>query len=489
MGYKMRFNTPFTVISSGRPSSVAGLRCNMIFNNLLVAIGSVLMAFSAAAAPSASMSVSASASTSCSASVPGLSSGQTSIPDSLTLEQAVSLTMSTHPALAQAREGVAAAEARVRSSRSSSYPDLSLYGAYTRIGPVSTMELPYQEPIKLAPENNYDVHLGLRETLYDFGRNTTSVKLAQSGRQVASDYVEQVKSNLAYRTIAAFNSILILRRSVAVLDEELEALDQHLDVSRSKVRAGTATDFDVLTTQVRIAAVRNERIDAANTLESQEILLRQLTGLPPDQPVRLKGDFDRVTLSLASDSLSRAALQQRPEMITSRDAENSASLQVRLSSLGDKPSLALSLTSGFKNGYFAELNTAKANFSAGAQLQFPIFNGNRTRHQRNEAEANLRSTRARTEDLERQIIADVQQATAGAKAGLEKIDNAEVQVRQSEEAVSMAKIKYEAGVVTNLDLLDTQTTLTQARLNYLRALYNYTVSLVAVDRATGKKVW
>jgi outer membrane protein len=426
--------------------------------------------------------------------IPLTCSGQTSIadpltPDSLTLEQAVRLTLSNHPAIAQAQQGVAAAEARIGTSLSSYYPDISISGTYVRIGPVPTFDIPHQPSIKLAPDDNYDVHLGLREILYDFGKTATSVELAESGRQTAGDYVEQVRSNLAYRTISLFNSILILRQSVAVLDEQIEALNQHLEISQKKVQAGTATDFDVLTTQVRIAGTKNERIDTANTLETQEILFRQLTGMPAAQPVRIKGDFARPNLSLDSDSLLQASFQQRPEIVVSKDVENSASIRFNLSALGNKPSLALNATSGFKNGYVPDLNTVKANFSAGVQLQFPLFDGHRTRHQKYEAEANLRSAKTYTEDLKRQITADVQQAIAGAKASLEKIENAEVQVKQAEEAVSMAKTKYEAGVVTNLDLLDTQTTLTQAKLNRLRALYNYTVSLIEVDRATGKRTW
>jgi len=417
------------------------------------------------------------------------SEGQTSFPDSLTLEQAVNLTLSNHPAVAQAQQGMAAAEARIGTSRSSFYPDLYLSGIYVRIDPVPELEIPPGPLEKLAPNNNYDFHLGLRQTLYDFSRTAASVDLARSGYKAASDYVEQVKSTLAYRTISLFNMILILRQSVEVLDDQIAALGQHLEISQRKVQAGTATDFDVLTTQVRIAAARNERIDAANALETQEIMLRQLTGLSQDRPVQLRGDFNRVPLSLDSDSLLQVASQQRPEMIMAKDAERSASIQLRLASLGDKPSLLLDLTSGFKNGYFPELDNLKANWSAGMMAQFPIFNGHRTHHQKDEAEAGLRSARSRIEDIRLQIVADVKQALAGAEASLEKIQNAELQVKQAEDAVSIAEVKYEAGVVTNLDLLDAQTTLTQAQLNHLRALFNYVVSLNAVDRATGRKVW
>jgi outer membrane protein len=412
-----------------------------------------------------------------------------SLSDSLTISDAIHLALTSHPAVLQAEMGMVAAGERVGTSRSQYYPDISLSGAYTRIGPVPEFTVGPGESEKMAPENNYDLHLGLRQTLFDFGRTSTSVALAQAGHQTASDYAGQVKSNLAYRTISAFNAILILGRSVEVLDEEISALEQHREVSRKRVQAGTATDFDVLTTEVRIAAARNDRIDAANNLEAQQITLRQLADLPEDKPVHLKGDFTRTAAPLDSAFLLEEAFGQRPELVLCRDGEAAAILQARLSGLGNRPSFAFNVTSGLRNGYFPNLDQLKADYSAGLQLQFALFNGGRTHHQQAEAEAGLLAARARTEDVKRQVASEVTQAISAVRATWERTQNAEVLVKQAEEAVSMAEVKYQAGVVTNLDLLDAQTTLTQARLVRLRALYAYTMSLVELDRATGKKVW
>jgi outer membrane protein len=426
---------------------------------------------------------------SCVAIAAVFSTAHAAAPDSLTLQQAVALALTNQPAIVQAEQAVEAADERIATSRSPYYPDISLTGVYARIGPVIEFAIPHGPTEKLAPENNYDVHLGLRQTLYDFGRTGASVDLARAGRTAAGDHVDEVKTYLAYRTISTFNAILILRQNVAVLDDQIDALGRHLDVSRKKAQAGTATEFDVLTTQVRIAATQNDRIDAANALESQEIVFRQLTGLSPDNPIRLSGDFTRTAMVFDGDALTRTALVQRPEAIIAQDAQTSAALQARLVSLGDRPSFGLSVSTGLKNGYPSDLNQMKANYAASVQLQVPVFNGRRTHHQELEAQANVRSSGARLDDLKRQIVTEVDQAVARATASWQKTENATVMVRQAEEALSMARTKYEAGVVTNLDLLDAQTTLTQARLGYLRALYAYSMSLVDLDRATGKRLW
>jgi outer membrane protein len=409
--------------------------------------------------------------------------------DSLSLSQAIQLTLSSHPAIQRARSGVAASEARVGSSRSPLYPNISFDGSYTRIGPVPQFDLPGEGTLNLAPYDNFDFHVGLRQTLYDFGKTATEVRLAESQKQSAGDYVDLVKSNLAYQTIASFNTILILHRTIDVVDEQIEALRQHLDVATKRIQAGTATDYDTLTTQVRIAVAQNERIDAVRALETQEVIFRQLTGLPADRPIELSGAFASELPSPSRDSVLEAAMKQRPELQLARDAENSAVVQTQLASLGNRPSLGLGLYSGFKNGYEPNLNTLRGNFAAGLDVQVPIFSGHRTRYRRAETDANLESARARTSEIQRQVTSEVNQALAGVASSLEKIRSSQIQVQQAEQALSMAKTRYEAGVITNLDLLDAETTLSEEKLIRLRAFYEYTVSLSALDKATGKEVW
>ncbi|PWB73860.1 hypothetical protein C3F09_04655 [candidate division GN15 bacterium] len=409
--------------------------------------------------------------------------------DSISVSQAVEMTLRNHPAVQQAEFGVAASSARVDASRSDRYPDISLDGNYERIGPVPQFNLPGEGALDLAPYNNYDVHIGVRQTLYDFGKTGAAIALARTSRQSATDYIDLVKSNLAYRTIGVCNDILILQQRIAVLDEQLQTLNQHLDMSVKKIRAGTATDFDTLTIQVRIAVVRSSRIDAVHALETQEIMFRQLTGLPSDKPILLSGTFTAEHGTFNLDSLITIASVQRPELILARDAETSAASQSHLASLGDRPVLSLNFSTGFKNGYEPNLNTWKGNYAAGVEMKLPIFNGHKTRYRMSEADANYSATRAHTTDLERQVHSEVRQALAAVNSSLDKIASTETQVRQAEEAVSMAQVRYNAGVITNLDLLDAETALSQTKLIRVQALYDYTVSVNDLDRATGRKQW
>jgi outer membrane protein TolC len=409
--------------------------------------------------------------------------------DSLSLTEAVRLMLETHPSIHQALAGVKGAEAQIDLARTGLDPSVAGEATFVRLDPVSTLQLGPGPAAELFPHDNYDLHLGAGKKLYDFGRTATAVQLAESGLASARDNVETARWTLANFAASTFHLILILRENVGVLEEEISTLDEHLRISQKRLETGSATRLDVLTTQVRLASAKNGRLDVGNSLETQEILFRQLLGWPAGTPVRLRGNLAYCPVTMRADSLVRAAMEARPELRLAQDAESTAMVAVRLAALGAKPSVGLGVAAGFKNGFYPNLEQWRPNWAGSLKLEVPLFEGHRTRYQTEAAEANLHAAEAHRADLVRRITTEVEQSIALVAASAEKIQNARVQQDRAEEAVSVARAQYAAGVATNLDLLDAETSLAEARLLLQRAEYDYVKSLDALDRATGRRAW
>jgi outer membrane protein len=70
-----------------------------------------------------------------------------------------------------------------------------------------------------------------------------------------------------------------------------------------------------------------------------------------------------------------------------------------------------------------------------------------------------------------------------------KLDQAALQLSQAEKAFSLAKVSYQSGVITNLDLLDATTSLAESRLQLLKARIDHAVSIYNFKIALGDKIY
>lgn len=420
---------------------------------------------------------------------------QTDPADSLTVDEAVRMVLKENPAIRQAAHAIQASEAGVQVSRSSLYPNAEVSLNYTLLGPVAALSFPGFGTFKLFPANNFDEHVGASATLYDFGRRQKNIELAKTQVASSNDRLDLVRQDLAYRTIQTFYSILFLEKAIRVQNDEIKTLDQHLLITKKKVEAGTATDFDVLTTQVRVAAAQDQRIGLENSLANTKIALRHLLGLPAGSPVNLSGQFEEAPVSLNVDSLTDIALNDRVEMKAANDRIMSARAAYNVASAIYNPTLNVAAEYGFKNGYEPNINAWRGNYAVAAQLQVPIssvvpfFGGYRKENMEEESSANVMQAESYKKEVAQQISADVQKGVSDLRSSMDKLRTTEVAVQQAETALGQARIRYEAGTVTNLDLLDAETALAQARLERLQALYNFVMGKYELDQAIGEKTW
>ena len=409
--------------------------------------------------------------------------------DSLTLDQAVHQVLAVHPRIGQAGQQIKASGDRLDATRSAFYPQIDAIGLYSYLGPVPTLSIPDMGEFALYPHNNYDIHVGARQTVFDFGRRSAETDLARVRQNLAKDNSEKVTSDLAYQTARIFYIILFLQENIRTLDEEITALNAHMAVAEKKQQTGSATEFDVLTIRVRVANARSDKVDVESVLEKQNIALKRLLGVPSETKISLKGSFNPPSGGTDVDSLLTTAFLQRSEIITARDIENSYEIQSSLASLGNKPSMLANLSLGIKNGYIPDLNKPTLNWIAGVGLQIPIFDGYRTHYNTEASQADLEAARAHTRDVEEQIREEVRQALADIGAREEKIRTSELQLEQADQALSLAKTQYEIGVITNLDLLVAQTSRYEANLKHIRALYEMILSRFALQQTVGDKIW
>ncbi len=408
----------------------------------------------------------------------------------LTLDRAIQLVGENNPALHAATEDVSAADARVTQSRSACYPQISASAGYTAITPVSEMSFGGGAPLKFMPNDNYDAKVTAKMELLDFGRRGGNIDLALSGKKMAEQTLELSRRELSWQTVQLFYGILFLRESIKVEETEIAALNKALDYTKKRYQAGTATPFDIFSTEVRIAAARNRTLDMEHELRRNELTLRRITGLAESNPLLLHGSFAvTATIDHSNSELVAQALAQRLELKLSREGETVAKQRQSLAMKESLPVVTGALSYGFINGYQPDIYHIRNNVAGNLHLEVPLFTGYRTSAKQQESAAMLRAATQRRVDTQQQIKNDVDETIHALDTSSEKMVTTEVQVKQAELAAQHARSRYENGMATTLDLLDTEASLAQAGLARLQAAYACILNTYKLKRATGVIFW
>ncbi len=417
-----------------------------------------------------------------------VSFGQQLQNDNLTLKDVINLTVENHPLIKQKQEELRGAVYRVEQQKSFYLPNISGQASYTRIGPIPEFSFGGQS-IELAPANNYSIGLFVHQTLYDFGKRDAQVDYASSFLQSIKDNEDLVKNDLSNQAIKIFYGILFLEKSIAVKDTQLAALQEHLRVTEIKIKDYAATDYDVLSTKTRMMEIKNEKIELLNEKYKQEQYLKELIGADRNKQIFLSGNFILPEFSFDADSLLNLAMNQRLELKSVLDIRQSAVLQKESVSKNDNLIFNADLGYGFKNGYEPNLFVMRGNWFATLSASIPIFNGHLTENRINESLAAIKTDDEKVAQIKESIKTDVYQCLSDLKSSVEKIKSTSEQIDYAKKSLELAKIQYERGVVTNLEVLDAETALAQARLLNIQAMYKSIINYYSLRKATGDKIF
>ena len=403
----------------------------------------------------------------------------------LTLSQTLSAVLSRYPSIDTAQAAIDAARGQTAQSSADRLPQLTAGGSYTYLSFRPNIAFG-GGAFYTSAQDAYSANVTLSQLLTDFGHTDAIVAAARAGELSAKDALEETRHQLGYQTIQGFYSVLLLRRSVAVADEDITALDEALRIVEKKANAGSATRFDVLTTQVRLANARNHRTDTIAALEKQEASLRQLLGLPAGAPVDLTGDFGPVAAAPSLSDAVSEGIRNRPEMHLALDNEGGARAKLEAAERDNRPTIAAHASGILADNSLPVLYTNRGYVSAGVSVSVPLWTSGRTEGDRLTARSQLRSAQSHEKLITQQIVDDVESALADLKAAQARLENADTLVAQAEEALALAKTRYTNGVITNFELLDAQSSAHSAELTRLQAHYDCVLASYALARASGR---
>jgi outer membrane protein TolC len=408
--------------------------------------------------------------------------------DSLSLKSLIAVVINTHPTIKGAEEALKNADARIGLARTGYYPVVDAGANFSNIGPVMKFTIPSMGTFQLYPENNYSASVNFREVIYDFGRTRTNIEIENEGRIIGEKALDQVRQKLALATINNFYTLAFLQHAIKIMDEQLAALQAHLHYVETLRSTGSATDYQVLSTKVKISTAESQKSDLVAALAIQQAYLCSLTGNNDKVPV-VREELGTNYPVTTADSLLTFALNNRDEMAVNHEKAVLAGLRYELTKSIDKPVINFVATAGAKNGYLPNLNQLKANYAVGVGISIPIFDGMKTKYNLLQAESAINSLSFENEGTRRSITSEVREAEEYVISAKQKEVQFSLQLEQAQEAYSLAETSFRSGVITNLELLDANTTVSQSMLMLLKARIDYAASIYKLKASLGERLY
>lgn len=268
--------------------------------------------------------------------------------------------------------------------------------------------------------------------------------------------------------------------------ESVQRLEDHLKNVQAQYEVGVVAKVDVLRSQVELSNAKQSLIQAENAYQVAEANLNRIVGLPMDTTLKLD---NILTYSEYAEDMAYCldyASQYRPELEQARQGVEAAKGALMVARSGYMPKIAASATQNWSDTNWP--GDENGEWGVGVSVSVNVFDSGVTWSKINGAKADLAVAEETYRDTVDAVNLDVRNCYLNLREAEKRIGTTETAVSQAEEDYRIAQVRYMAGVGTNTDVLDAQVALTQAKTNYLQAMYDYNTSKTDLENAMGVPV-
>jgi outer membrane protein len=416
----------------------------------------------------------------------GTRAEEPSVPMVLTLQDSIETGLRQAAAARNARRDEEIAGRRINQVRAQILPQVKASGRYTRLDEVAAFEFD-GDRYEMGREDNYAAGVEASQLLYSGGSVGAALKAAGLYREVARAQVQRVENELVRDIRVAFHGILLADEQVRVQEASLAQLEDWLAQVEARHRQQTASEFDVLTAQVRVANGRPVLIQARKQAELARVTFRNLVQFEAEA-FELDGELAFAPVERTTGDWQALGLERRPELVELRNYLGMWEADIRAEQGGGLPQVRA--FAGYR-GENPPTGTAadewEWGWNAGVAVEWDLFDGALRRNRVAEKRLELAKARETLADAERQIAMEIQSHVLDLREAAETVAAGAETVAMAEKGLEIARVRYENGLATYLDFTDANLALATARLTRLQALHDHMNARARLQQASGEE--
>jgi outer membrane protein TolC len=400
----------------------------------------------------------------------------------ITLQQAIEIAFRNNRQVQVARLNVDRDRQSISAAQAAQAVQVGLTGSLQNQG--SPLIIGTQS--RLGTNTDSAVQGGLQATysILSAGRNQSSVRAAEE--QVKFDQLDLVRVEQLVRgnVITAYFDLQAADSSIIINQAAVRDATRSLSDAQLQERAGVGTRFDVLTAQVQLATANQNLTNAQGQQQTARKNLAQLLVVDNNTEFTAAdavGELGTWRYSL-EDSIV-LAFKNRPELEQQLTQRRISQQQQIVAAAAD--SAQVNLFANYTLGKSLTASTsAQDNYSLGAQLSWNFLDGGAAGANSNREKVNQTISENQFTSQRNLIRFQVEQAYFSLGSSQKNIATSTQALSQAEESLKLARLRFQAGVGTQTDVINAQTALATARGNRITAILNYNRALASLRTAT-----
>ena len=407
----------------------------------------------------------------------------------LTLDQAIEIALSDNPTIQVAQQTIELKKISNKETALGLLPEASLSGAYTRTIKKQVMVMQGQK-FEIGIPNQYQG--GVTVSLPIFAPTLyKSMKLTKTDVALAVEQARASKQDLINQVTKAFYQALLAQDSYAVLQKAFAQSEENFRIVNAKYEQGRVSEFDKISAEVQMRNMQPSVISARNGVELSKLQLLVLMNIEPETEIELQGSLNDYEEAVFAGVLTADTSSLKSNSTLAQLDMNVKMLQQSLSI--NKQSFAPIVALQFNYMYTCMTDDFKfkeyewnpySNVSLSVSIPLFKYSNFSAVKKTNLQIAQLMTNRDYTA---RQLAMQQQSYLNSMAASAEQVSSNKEAIVQAQKGRDIAEKLYEVGRGTVLELNSAEVALTQAKLTYTQAIFDYLSAKADLDKLQGKE--
>ena len=317
--------------------------------------------------------------------------------------------------------------------------------------------------------------------------------LPEYQRAGAAHALAQARAEIAARGLVVtvtqtFYGLLAAQEKAASVSQASAEAQHFLDITQKLETGGEVAHSDVVKAQIQANEQQRQFQDTKLAEENARLAMAVLVFPNFSQDFTLVNDLAATPTLPALPDVQEMARNNNPELHAAFAAMEVADKEVTVARAGHLPSFTLDWFYGIDASQFATYDRnghRNLGYSAVASLNIPVFSWGATHSKVKQAELQRHQAQVELSAAQRQALADLQSLYSEARTARGQLNVLRNSADLAGESLRLTNLRYQAGEITALEVVDAQNTLTAARNAYHDGEVRYHVALANLQTLTG----